>query len=370
MSDWQRYMRSIGAHVAAAPTGTRKVGLEVDVEGRKVSTVPRLEPDERPCEHLGGLSPAEFLRRAAHEVISGRTVTQLVDEWNRTGVRSMTGGLWSVVALSRMLHNPAMAGYAAHRGSPVGEDGRPLKPGKQPLRPHVPVFDEVTWRLLQETMKRRAEHIPARRRRNESPLRGLVVCGRCGSVMTGGGRHYRCCAMLVRGQARDCVGNAIAAPRVDQMVVTAVLAALAVPQRMGVALAKLAPEPVGLAEKQAEVDRAQAALGAVQLAMARGEQYADRDGERRYAKVHGQLVADFERALAELDTASRAVADRPLLERVLGEAASAGEAFAALAHHEQVTLLDELVDSVAIGPSTVPGGVFDPSRVDIRWRHD
>jgi len=56
---------------------------------------------------------AELILEAARRVLDGATLSSIVDDWNRRGVTTTTGGPWRINALSALLIQPRLAGIDA-----------------------------------------------------------------------------------------------------------------------------------------------------------------------------------------------------------------------------------------------------------------
>lgn len=161
------------------------------------------------------IDEAEAIRDAAQRVIQGETLTAIVAEWNRRGIRTTTGGPWRINALSGLLVQPRLAGLG--RGdAPVGAELPP------------PILDRETHEQLvairrgRRRTRPRGVHEPERR----YLLTGFLRCWRCGSRLTGMARsgtevhrYYRCPS---RG-AGGCSGVTIRAGLAEQAAVEAVL---------------------------------------------------------------------------------------------------------------------------------------------------
>lgn len=157
---------------------------------------------------------ADLIRDAAERIIRGETLTAIVDEWNRRGVRTTTGGPWRINALSGLLVQPRLAGLA-QAGAPDAEASPPILDRES--------FDRlVALRRGRRRADARRGHEPERR----YLLAGLLRCWRCGSRLTGTARagtgaqpHYRCPS---RG-AGGCSGVTIRADLADAAATEAVL---------------------------------------------------------------------------------------------------------------------------------------------------
>lgn len=353
-----------GHHRAVAPFGMRKFEVPSTIRGR-VAPLHRLTPDDEPRDHLGGRTPAEVLREAARRVVDGDSLHSICMGWNRDGIRTMTGGLWLTSTLSHQLHNPQLAGFVTSHGEVLlDEDGAPL-------RLYEALFSEDLWADLQAELANRFKG--TRRARNESLLRGLVRCGRCGGPMSMNGSKkayashsfhpsYNCPRKSMTGVG--CVGNSTTASKTEAFVVEAALAVLADPQlRVAehdvTAAARLARE----AENEQATARLRAALDRLDRQRALGE-LDDLDGERRYAK----LKAEFVQELAELKAAAPRRVRRTAPVLVADACQSLAEAFDALPRARQTSVLSTLIERVDVLASAGRGHRWTSDRICIIWR--
>lgn len=124
---------------------------------------------------------AEQLRDAARRVAAGEPVYSVVAEWNRAGLRTSAGGLWSTTVLRRVLLGARWRGLREYGGAVIG-----------PAAWEAVLSAEVGARLdTVLTVRRRSR--PAR----SYLLTGIVRCGVCGGPLVprareGGVRRYVC----------------------------------------------------------------------------------------------------------------------------------------------------------------------------------
>jgi len=354
---WE-FMAKHGHHRAMAPFGLRKFEAPSTIRGR-TAPLHHLTPDDEPRDYLTGRSPAEVIREAAHRVVDGDSMRSITAGWNRDGIRTMTGSLWSMSTLSLQLRNPQLAGFATFRGEIVlGDDGAPL-------RPHEQLLSEGLWEDLQAELATRGKG--RRRARNQSLLRGLIRCGLCGAAMTRTGDPitgaYACSRRAQSGTG--CKGNASKASKTEAFVVEAALAVLADPQlreaeRNTVTAARLAQE----GEQEEAAARLRNALDRLDRGRALGE-YDDDDGQRRYAK----LKADFVQELLTLEAGRprRVRRTAPVLVADTGEGLAA--AFDKLPKMRQTSVLANIIERVDVLAWTGKhGDPWSSDRIRIVWR--
>jgi site-specific DNA recombinase len=174
------------AELAAAgrPHGGNTFGYEhaEDAEGRKILEI---VPEQ-----------AEVLREAAGKLLAGWSLTNTAAELDRRGIRGARGQRITYGTLKRMVTNPTVAGYRAHKGRITGHGT------------WQPILDEDTWRALRAKLdKPRAvrtrnggtyeitqqQYGPHSRRSRRRYLLtgGLARCGVCGSPMRAQVRRVR-----------------------------------------------------------------------------------------------------------------------------------------------------------------------------------
>lgn len=173
-----------------------------------LSTVPDVAPiasARRPFGHTvdrTAVVPEEAaaIREAARRVLAGETLSAIVKEWNRRGVRTAGGGPWRVNSLSNLLLQPRLV------AEPV-------------------ILDVETHARLVELHASRRKG--PRRATRRYLLTGLLRCWRCGGTLRGmsrsrGGDLYVCPGPPHGG----CSGTAITADHAEDAVRDLVLARL------------------------------------------------------------------------------------------------------------------------------------------------
>jgi DNA invertase Pin-like site-specific DNA recombinase len=351
------FLSQYGPAPAHAPFGMLKVTVPSPIEGR-TAPLNRLAPDEAPRAHLGGNSLAGMMREAARQVVAGCSVRSVATAWNRAGYTTASGAEWTAPHLSQLLRSPLLAGYSIHRRQVVTDaDGHPRLF-------HEPVFDAATWADLSAVV---AGRVVRPRSAVESPLRGLLRCGRCGAAMskssTGPTGVYRCW----RANHGCCEGNTITAVKTEAYIIEQALALLGDPERM--AEMHAGPDPKAAAEREQREEaahRLRSALDRIERSRAMGE-YDDADGERRYALLKGDLVRELEALLASARR-SRPRPQHPAL--VPADGTSVAEAFENASPALRLTILSEVIEHVVIRPAPERSGrpVYRPERVAITWQ--
>jgi hypothetical protein len=310
------------------------------------------------------------MREAATLIIAGWSIRSVVRLFNERCVAAPAGSHWKVSSLAGMLRNPALGGYASRGGKILDEKGDVHAPGagSLPLRIYEPVIAAEVWAQLEPAMRARAARPRAA---NESMLRGIVKCGRCGGGMSwskaGRNASYRCTAAQ-RSSGADCVGNTMVAMRMEAIVREAALCVLEDPDLLAAARSENAPAVASqFAELEATIAGLDVALGDLELTWAKAG-LRDARATARFDRNRAILETELKTATEQLNELSDR-RYRPNLA-LLGEGPRVREAFAKLAKVERTSILAELIDSVVIGPAGAPGERFNPARIDIRWAED
>jgi site-specific DNA recombinase len=358
----KEFLARHGAAPGKAPFGTRKESVPSTIPGRSAPLL-RLVPDDEPRAELGGLSRADLIRETARTVIAGGSFRSIAMEWNAAGFPANDGSGWRSPTLARMLRNPSLAGYATYKHKVI------LNSTGLPMKSHVAVLDADTWAELSHILKRRTAHP---RGTSDSPLRGLLRCGRCGGGMTRNNATkegaYRCVANVHGGL---CVGNTIAATKTEAFVIEAALEVLADPERLAHLRQDNPQAEVQRQEREAATARLQSGLERLDRASAMGE-YDDVDGVRRFKKLKADLVAELDQ-LAAAERLSRRARHTPRTH--VPDGMTPAEAFDAATRQQRLTILSELIEDVEILPALnraargMPRAVYRTDRVAINW-HD
>lgn len=135
----------------------------------------------------------------------GETPYSISVDLNRRGVTTAKGKAWIDATVRRQLRNKHVAGICWHNGQEVAV-------GRWPA-----IISRPEWDFTQELLTFRSAAAQKKRANDQRPqrtyiLRGLVICGNCGSAMTGcSGNLYRCSRAL-RQDAQRCARTMLAEP--------------------------------------------------------------------------------------------------------------------------------------------------------------
>jgi len=144
---------------------------------------------------------ADLILEAAQRVLDGATLSSIVDDWNRRGVITTTGGPWRINALSALLIQPRLAGLDV-----ADDNGDAEKPESAPRRyrdESLPaILDTATHDALialRRGRRKNADRRPGGGSGRRYLLTGFLHCWRCGSRLGGitpraatVQPHYRC----------------------------------------------------------------------------------------------------------------------------------------------------------------------------------
>ena len=131
---------------------------------------------------------AAIVREIFTRFTKGETPHSISVDLNQRGVPTAKGKSWSETVVRRQLNSNHVAGINIHRGQEIGV-------GKWPA-----IISRTEWDFAHEILTFRssaAQKERATRNRRTYILRGLVICGNCGTTMAGcSGNTYRCSRAL------------------------------------------------------------------------------------------------------------------------------------------------------------------------------
>ncbi|WP_169437601.1 recombinase family protein [Longispora albida] len=175
------------------PGGTRPFGWRKDDRSK-------LDPAEAP-----------LLAKAVDEVIAGRSLNSIINEWRKLGILTSLGNQWTAISLKLALDNPRICGWRRmgsdlvldEHGQPVVGLWRPIVSPEKWLAVHA-VFEARRGKLVNRNGI--AGDLPSDFREHKHLLTGILRCGRTredGSI---------CGAKLRVTSNRDCVQHIYACP--------------------------------------------------------------------------------------------------------------------------------------------------------------
>jgi DNA invertase Pin-like site-specific DNA recombinase len=188
--------------VADAHVELRELGMPSGKRGFGIQKDDRTKLDER---------EAGLIQQAVADVLTGRHLRNIADQWNVEGNLTAQGSYWNQSNLGRMLRNPRLAGWrtVTKGGKAVvfvsGLTGKPVK------AIHPPIIDQDTFDQLQVALKANSRRaINAENRAGENLLSSLGSCGLCGETLHYGTGYLNC-------SKKGCV--AIMAEPVEQEII-------------------------------------------------------------------------------------------------------------------------------------------------------
>lgn len=152
---------------------------------------------------------AILVREAARRVIGGESVNSIARDWRARHIPSAKGTAWHAEVIRAILLSPRIVGDRAYHGQVVARDCFPA------------VLDRVTWAKATDAFSD-----ASRRNRPSRPfglLRGLLVCGRCGTTLT----VVKCWKRKTRAYIcpdppTGCIRISVSTPLIDAYVTEAV----------------------------------------------------------------------------------------------------------------------------------------------------
>lgn len=118
----------------------------------------------------------EVIRECYRRLLGGETVSGVVRDLNKRGIRTLEGNGWQRYTLANMLRRPVVAGLLIHNGVLMGE-----------RKDVEPIVSREEWERLCAVFDGRKRGRPTGR---AHLLTGLVRCTRCGSSLAGNFRGH------------------------------------------------------------------------------------------------------------------------------------------------------------------------------------
>ena len=125
---------------------------------------------------------AALSREAATRILEGSSLRSIARDWNERGIRTTWDKEINETGLKKMLTSPRVVGLRQHQGEIIGKAQWPA------------ILDETTWQQVSTILKDPSRRGP--RPSRSHPLRGVLQCGLCGTMLTASpssyGRRYVC----------------------------------------------------------------------------------------------------------------------------------------------------------------------------------
>jgi DNA invertase Pin-like site-specific DNA recombinase len=128
---------------------------------------------------------AAIVREIFDRFTQGEAPYSIAVDLNKREIKTAKGKAWTEATVRQQLRNKHVAGICWHKGQEVAV-------GKW-----LPIIPRAQWDFAQELLTFRSVAARKKRATNRAPrayiLRGLVICGNCGTTMAGcSGTVYRC----------------------------------------------------------------------------------------------------------------------------------------------------------------------------------
>jgi hypothetical protein len=138
---------------------------------------------------------AVIIRGIFDRFTKGETPYSIAVDLNRRGVPTTKGKAWTETSTRRQLTSTHVAGINTYRGQEIGV-------GKWPA-----IISRPEWDFAQELLTFRssaAQKKTETRNRRTYILRGLVICGNCGTTMAGSSSTVYRCSRANRQDGKKC----------------------------------------------------------------------------------------------------------------------------------------------------------------------
>ena len=278
---------------------------------------------------------AETVREIAARFLAGESLRSIGLDLNARGVPAPRGGTWGHTQVRQVLTRRSLAGRLTYQGEDAGPAPWPaiVSPDEHAL---------ITHRLEQAPKRRRAPRVSLL-------TGGRLVCGCCGGALVtsrqpkdrGGARLYKCGA---------CHGVSIKADPLDEAIAEAVVELLD---------AARPPRPSRRRGRAAlEIEKIDADLDALI------EEWSSGRISRREWTAGREILT---RRKAEAESAWAEDLGSPVLSNLSGKG-RASAAWPDLSLDRRQAVIDALIASITVAPSTRRVQPIDLDRLEIEWR--
>lgn len=152
---------------------------------------------------------AEIVREVFDLYLKGKNPYAIALILHKRGIKTVYGKAWSQGTVRALLDSRHVAGIRMHQGKEVGQGNWPA------------IIDAGTWAETRTRREVRSQvHQTNLELRRFYLLRGLVMCGKCGTLMSGtkiGGSPSYLCTRRTRNDEKKCVRR-IAAIKLEDFV--------------------------------------------------------------------------------------------------------------------------------------------------------
>ncbi|TDU06488.1 DNA invertase Pin-like site-specific DNA recombinase [Streptomyces sp. 846.5] len=284
---------------------------------------------------------AETVREVFDRYLKGEGPVPIARDLSRRGIKTSLGKSWTAGTVRALLDSRHVASIRVHQGEEVGLGNWPA------------IIDAGTWQETR-TMReyRSAWHSEHVGRRRFYLLRGLTMCKRCGTLMSGtslGNTFQYQCTRKHRNDNQRCVRKILALP-LEKFVQDAAIDLLG---RLSVS---------GQFETNVLSDRVSQAVEADEQQLAElNEMWTGKEiTTAEYRKMRKEIQSRISKAQSR-----RVVRPMKLLEGLTGPNARIAWLADDMTDERRNAVLRFLFSAVIIGEATTPKGVFDWTRIDI-----
>jgi site-specific DNA recombinase len=293
-------------------------------------------------------SEAKEITTAARRLLAGESIRAIAQDWQRRGVKTVTGAVWSPTTVKRLMMSGRISGQREHHGRIVGKADWPAI-----------VTPDDTLRLRAVLSDPERATGPGAAAVREYLLTGWLHCGGCGARMTSrpvyrkGIRYRRYVCSADRGGCGRC---GIGAEPLEALIAEAVLQRLDTP--------KLAREVRRRAKSKRGADVSDVAVLERRLTEL-AEMYAAGEVSRAELRIAREAINEritaARRAVTE-DVEAHAAAD------LTGRGATVRAAWPTMSLDRKRAVVGAIVERIDIARTTKATNFFDAARVDVLWR--
>jgi site-specific DNA recombinase len=301
---------------------------------------------------------AKLIDQAVARLLAGGSLADIARRWNAAGISQPQTGRanWTPDIVHQVVSNPRHAALVGHRVPMGGQRwARPVVVGPAVWQP---IIDRARWEQLQALLVQRGlgSRVPRRR----SLLTGLVICGRCGSVMSRSGSRGKNGDGTVRRVWRCPHQTGCGSVSIDADGLEGLLTEATFRRADTATLAKI------VRQQGRQGKEAAGLVGKI-------EELTARENAAAESYAAGRLAPRaFERASTAIQREQRAVQLRlsqltatTALEPFAGRPGVLRSAWPTLSIDQRRAIIGIVLGRVTVERATHPGRIFDTDRVKI-----
>lgn len=286
---------------------------------------------------------AKLIRKAAKDILAGRSTSSIIRDWNTSGVRTARGNTWLPVTFKRLFTNPRYAGLCEYKGRIVGRGDWPAIIDPDDHAGIVAILKDKSRGPKGQSWERK--FIGSHR----------YLCGVCGALLehyVNKGQHcYRCTASRHLGRQQ---------PALDAYVETVALTYMRDQKNLAKALAAHSGPQADPGELRARRAALQAQKD--ELASMFTDGVLDGPAVRRESAKITTKIAAVDAALADMARRS------PLAELVADGLDKLDQRWAQASPDIKGKIIDELMTVTVLPIGRGGRGPFNPDYVHIDWK--